>query len=288
MRTYALSLALLSMGVIACGKSESVTSKNFSDVEPTDDNEGEHRPEPEAPASANVPSISPAAADSTPATITGAATPSTTLGFWLAERGEDGFYRVHCKDGTVEVGVAAESIHQPTVCRQQRTFIDWCTYLPDSEALKRTIDVLKSLAGTDYCPDVHRWLLSVESLDLSSRGLSDLRPLATLPHLTSINLWNNQISEIHALASLQDLRNLIIGRNQVKSLEPLKLHAWLEYLHIDSNKVESLEFLRESKRLRTFYGARNPIIKDATRCPTTGASSAVNAFCAALPAPVQP
>ena len=111
----------------------------------------------------------------------------------------------------------------------------------------------------------------LEVLDLSASGLSDLSPLAGLPHVEALDLGGNRVhdlwpltgmpglevldlrgnavDDLSALASLRHLRVLDLSGNAVSDISPLSGLTALRRLDLSGNRVADLRPLSELRRL---------------------------------------
>src|SRR4029078_8617892 len=77
-----------------------------------------------------------------------------------------------------------------------KTFADWCRQKASlSPEAKHTVEVLLQEVGTTDCDAANQKLFAIEALNLNDNQISDIKPLKSLTHLTSLGLENNQISD---------------------------------------------------------------------------------------------
>ncbi|MGC1197143.1 MAG: leucine-rich repeat domain-containing protein, partial [Geitlerinemataceae cyanobacterium] len=99
------------------------------------------------------------------------------------------------------------------------TFSDWCLHQKKLPAdAKHTVKMLMELVETDNCDRANFRLQQLQSLNLGDRKISDLRPLASLSHLTGLVLYHNQISHLQPLSQLKNLTVLSLSDNQISDL----------------------------------------------------------------------
>ncbi len=98
----------------------------------------------------------------------------------------------------------------------------------------------------------------LKELDLGFNPLEDLRPLASLPALESLNVDGSAL-DLGPLASLTGLRRLSVRHNLVEDLQPLAALAGLAELDIGDNRVEDLRPLAGLIRLEVLRADRNRI-----------------------------
>ena len=98
----------------------------------------------------------------------------------------------------------------------------------------------------------------LRELDLGFNPLADLRPLALLPALESLNL-DGAALDLRPLAALAGLRRLSVRHNLLDELQPLAALAELTELDIGDNRIEDLRPLAGLARLAVLRADRNGI-----------------------------
>ncbi len=98
----------------------------------------------------------------------------------------------------------------------------------------------------------------LKELDLGFNPLADLRQLALLPALESLNL-DGAALDLRPLAALAGLRRLSVRHNLLDDLQPLAALAGLTELDIGDNRVEDLRPLAGLPRLAVLRADRNGI-----------------------------
>ncbi|MER8799657.1 leucine-rich repeat domain-containing protein [Mesorhizobium sp. M0998] len=132
----------------------------------------------------------------------------------------------------------------PIVANGGQSFVDLCVLHRDAATpLGQTIRAMVELEGGGTCLVVGNKLLATTALDLSSKIVSDLRPLATLPQLTSLNLSNNAITDVSPLAGLTNLGTLNLSKNSIANVRPLAALSGLISLDLSDNPVQASDFL---------------------------------------------
>ena len=99
----------------------------------------------------------------------------------------------------------------------------------------------------------------IEVLQLPSRGLPDLWPLAAMADLEVLNLADNAVGDIAALGHLHGLRVLDLSGNAVSDLWPLAAMPGLEVLNLGDNAVADLGPLSGLTGLRRLDLAGNRV-----------------------------
>lgn len=102
-------------------------------------------------------------------------------------------------------------------------FLALCNDASAADDVKQTIKGIKARTMTDDCANANSRLLMMTTLSLSDRGLTNLAPLAGLPHLKSLDLSNNPISDLSPLAGLDHLKSLNVSGTNVSDFSPLAL-----------------------------------------------------------------
>ncbi len=92
-------------------------------------------------------------------------------------------------------------------------------------------------------------LLALESLNLDG-AVTDLRELAPLARLQHLSLRHNGLDDLRPLAGLASLAELDVDRNRIADLWPLASLAGLEMLDLSTNRVRDLQPLAGMARLK--------------------------------------
>ena len=106
-----------------------------------------------------------------------------------------------------------------------------------------------------------RQLLSLRSLDASSRAIKHLTGLEHATQLTRIYFNGNQISDLTPLSLLTKLRVLGLDGNHIRNVEPLTELTRLEFLFIGGNQITDtgIKHLSNLTGLRVLALHRNQI-----------------------------
>lgn len=165
---------------------------------------------------------------------------------------------------------------------EKEIFAQWCDFGKTSFATSQTqlttqVLVEKAMeldpdafsppgAGlsVDACYIAGAVLEKQRDLDLSGKGLSDLRPLETLPQLSKLNLSRNLITNVSPLAKLDKLAVLSLSQNSISDLRALGSLLNLSNLELADNEIENTDPLSVLGRVR-FLDLRNNGINIA--CP---------------------
>ena len=92
-------------------------------------------------------------------------------------------------------------------------------------------------------------LKKIKQLDLSDKGLSDIRALAGLSELEILWLGNNKIANLSLLRFHSKLKRLRIDGNQLSSIKTLPKLDQLEALYVDNNQIRDLSPILKLKNL---------------------------------------
>ena len=90
-------------------------------------------------------------------------------------------------------------------------------------------------------------------------SIKDLRPLAGLTQLRSVEMTGNRISDLRPLAKLTQLRNLQIGGNQIVSVAPLRNLVNLESVQLNGNRIRDVRPLNRLRNLTLLVLSYNEI-----------------------------
>ena len=139
-------------------------------------------------------------------------------------------------------------------------FLEWCSTkksLP--AATQHTVDVLLKEAGTNNCDVATSKLKNMIGLDLRSKQISDVRPIASLYTLRELFLSKNQISDVKSLAILTKLETLHLASNQISEVKSLAALTKLETIILDGNKISDVTPLANLTELIVLGLNRNQI-----------------------------
>ena len=139
-------------------------------------------------------------------------------------------------------------------------FLEWCSTkksLP--AATQHTVDVLLKEAGTNNCDVADSKLKNMIALDLRSKQISDVRPIASLYTLRELFLSKNQISDVKSLAILTKLETLHLASNQISEVKSLAALTKLETIILDGNKISDVTPLANLTNLN--YLLLNPTFR---------------------------
>ena len=104
---------------------------------------------------------------------------------------------------------------------------------PEFEAAVR-----KTLNVPDEQEITEPFVASVETLNISNCGLTDVTDLAYFTGLKELDLSRNKLNDINMLARLSGLKSLNLENCRINDLSPLMGLADLEYLNIIGNKID--------------------------------------------------
>ncbi|PYG87999.1 internalin A [Ruminiclostridium sufflavum DSM 19573] len=107
-------------------------------------------------------------------------------------------------------------------------------------------------AGVKTLVDLKQ-LSSLEYLDLSNTGITDISALSSLKNLRVLYLQRNSIAHISPLKGITKLEILSINGNKISSISALSSLTQLSELYIRDNKITSYNPIAGLKKLRVLY-----------------------------------
>ena len=119
------------------------------------------------------------------------------------------------------------------------TGLEHATALQTLDLLSHAVDDLRPLSG----------LRQLRYLRLDNNQLSDIAPLSGLWRLADLSLDNNQLSDITPLKSLKQLATLSLSQNQLSDITPLSDLTQLRWLSLDNNQLSDVTPLKGLWRL---------------------------------------
>jgi internalin A len=161
-----------------------------------------------------------------------------------------------------------------------RTFASICADPASPDAVKLTVSAIKQALNASDCNAADQALASAGEINLSTKQISDLSPLAFGGKLLRIYLDGNRISDLKPLSSLNSdlkplsslkgLKALYLNDNRISDLSPLTALTALEALHLDGNSVSDISALTALTHLKALTFASNQVTDTA---PLAGLSS---------------
>ncbi len=100
---------------------------------------------------------------------------------------------------------------------------------------------------------------SMESLDLSGKGLTDISDLAKFTGLKELNINNNEITDISPLAGLTQLTDLYMRENGITDVSPLAGMKRMTVLGFGGNNVTDISALAGMTQMEELYIWHNDI-----------------------------
>jgi internalin A len=166
---------------------------------------------------------------------------------------------------SASTATAASPIQKP------QSFARWCLQRKSVPVETRhTIDVLLKHAGTNNCQQADAQLRSLDTLELASSKIVDLKPLAGLSKLIVLALENNQIVDLKPLAGLSKLRTVNFRSNKIVDVKPLAKLSNLVILSLAGNEIVDIQPLAGLSNL-TFLALESNQIVDIK--PLSGLSN---------------
>ena len=133
------------------------------------------------------------------------------------------------------------------------TGLAFATNLRELHLSENPITNLRPLANLTQLESLDLWGLSPDAPNL------DLRPLAGLINLEELSLGKNRIVDVQLLAGLRNLRTLDLSHNDISDIRPLAALTNLEELSLKWNRIVDVQLLAELKNLRTLDLSYNNI-----------------------------
>ena len=99
----------------------------------------------------------------------------------------------------------------------------------------------------------------ISTIEGKGKGIKDLTGLEKCHSLALLNLENNEISDIKALAELDNLQSLNLAKNKIKDIGPLEKLVRLQLLDLSNNEVSDLKPLAKMDNMRSLYLSSNKI-----------------------------
>jgi hypothetical protein len=130
-----------------------------------------------------------------------------------------------------------------------------------SKTLSAVFSVVGEKAGPSeaICTAVEERLRLKTTLDLSSKGISDLSVLSQMPWLAAVNLAGNQVADLSALEGLRDLKVLVLSANKITGLGSLADLKAIEYLDLAQNRISDVSPLVSLPALKNLNLSENQI-----------------------------
>lgn len=126
----------------------------------------------------------------------------------------------------------------------------------DNKTIEKTIrDILGKPQGILTQAD----LSYIQMLNLSNKGLTNLKGIEYLKNVKELYLDNNNLEEINNLKSLTNLKVLHLQRNFISDISPLANLTNLEELSLNGNRISSLQPLSGLVNLQKLYFTENNI-----------------------------
>jgi len=103
-------------------------------------------------------------------------------------------------------------------------------------------------------------LHSIKYLALDGNEIKDLSPLAGLGKLKELRLNGNRISDLTPLSGLKNIKTLSLHNNQISDISPLSELDSLEKIYLGENKIQDISALSNCKHLRAIELFGNPLL----------------------------
>ena len=170
------------------------------------------------------------------------------------------------------IGVGCFGTPQGEIAPDQfATFADWCR---DRDRLtpeaQHTVATLLEEAETQECDRAQNRLLELTGLSLSTKGIVDVSPFASLTNLTSLLLNYNQITDVSPLVNLTNLTALALDYNQIEDVSALVNLTHLTDLYLRGNRITDVSALANLTNLTDLRLSENPL--ENRTCPVQPAN----------------
>ena len=134
-------------------------------------------------------------------------------------------------------------------------FYLWCSDPVGSPvSISRTIVVMQEIVGqvgAEKCFEAQQELRGLTELDLTARGIEDLRPLSDFPLLKAIKLGGNLIVALAPLVWIRNLESLNLESNPITNLTPIAKMQSLHELNMSNTPLFNGEVLRTEENCPT-------------------------------------
>ena len=155
------------------------------------------------------------------------------------------------KTSSAESTVREKTSSAETSAPQQTTRIIW-----DDRNLETAVREETGITA----PEITRGdLETMQTLDLSGRGIKSIGALAEMKNLTELSLAGNEIRDISPLSALTKLTYLDLGGNQIEDISALSALTDLETLGLEHNAVEDISPLSGAGHLKSLHLTFNSI-----------------------------
>ncbi|MEE3719455.1 leucine-rich repeat domain-containing protein [Tumidithrix elongata RA019] len=149
-------------------------------------------------------------------------------------------------------------------CKEKDSLTEKMVKISDSRgyqpvSAKKTIEALLEQSGTQDCKLAESKLKSLLELNLTSKQITDVAPLASLTNLTTLDISRNGIIDVTPLASLTNLTNLGLSSNSISDIRPLASLTNLTVLGLVENQISDVKPLARLTKLTELYLEVNKI-----------------------------
>lgn len=103
------------------------------------------------------------------------------------------------------------------------------------------------------------FLSTLEELNLSERGITDLKGIQFANNLSSLNLDKNNIINVNYLKNLNKLTNLELSQNKIEDMSFITNLKKLKTVNLESNNISSVPNLQNLKNLISINLSNNKI-----------------------------
>lgn len=140
--------------------------------------------------------------------------------------------------------LAIDLTGNPIVASGGKTFEDICILHRDKPTpFGQTVRAMIESIGGGSCSFANSAIMARTTLDLSSKSLSELGPLAILTQLTDLKLAGNAITDVSPISFLTKLRHLDLKNNTIVDIRPAATLAALIDFDATGNPIGLPDFL---------------------------------------------
>ncbi|WP_417374983.1 leucine-rich repeat domain-containing protein [Gimesia maris] len=158
---------------------------------------------------------------------------------WLSDNRGQGLYRFETEgQGDIEFKTVDDGRYRHEAAEEG---------VPQTEPQPPGPAWLRDFLGIDYFDDII-WVSAYPQADMR-----DIRPLANLPHLESLEIEQSYVSSLTPLANLKQLRCLSLIQCQITDVSPLAELTNLKYLILAYNPVNDVKPLHGLKQLQFLF-----------------------------------
>ncbi|WP_438425678.1 leucine-rich repeat domain-containing protein [Aquimarina macrocephali] len=127
---------------------------------------------------------------------------------------------------------------------------EWWKTVPDE--IKNLLLMMNGIFNSDLnntSNTVIEKIISIETLSISNKGLTDISFISKMTGLEYLNLDYNEITDLSPLENITGLKQLSISNNPIASLTPISKLIQLVKLDVNECEIQSLAGIEQLKKL---------------------------------------